>query len=89
MRRFLQHVLPRGFKKMRHYGFMSSRHKQTLARLKLVFGELETESSTELEKTPYRPLYPKCGRAMRWLMRIPPNLLWPSLEEVAQAAGFS
>ena len=28
IRRFLLHVLPRGFKKIRHFGFLSPRHKK-------------------------------------------------------------
>lgn len=72
MRRFLQHVLPRGFKKVRHYGFLSSSHKQTRARLKLVFGELEAETTSEPAKTPYRPLCPVCGQPMRFVMRFAP-----------------
>ena len=29
LRRFLQHVLPSGFQKVRHYGFLSSRRRST------------------------------------------------------------
>jgi hypothetical protein len=28
LRRFLQHVLPKGFMKIRHYGLLASRHRQ-------------------------------------------------------------
>lgn len=70
MQRFLQHVLPRGFKKVRHYGFMSAKHKQTLARLKLVLGEVETESTEEAVKTSWRPVCPECGQEMVLVMRL-------------------
>jgi|GEM_PF-2724165 hypothetical protein len=33
---FLQHVLPKGFQKVRHYGFMHARSKVTLAWLKML-----------------------------------------------------
>jgi hypothetical protein len=34
LRRFLQHVLPRGFQKVRHYGFLSPRSRQHLDALR-------------------------------------------------------
>ena len=34
IRRFLQHVLPKGFVKVRYYGFFSPRHRQQLAALR-------------------------------------------------------
>jgi hypothetical protein len=43
MARFLQHVLPRGFKKIRHYGFLSSRNKLLLARLQYKFGTVDSK----------------------------------------------
>ena len=39
IRRFLQHVLPTGFMKVRHYGFMSSNCTVPLARLRLLILE--------------------------------------------------
>lgn len=50
--RFLQHVLPRGFKKIRHYGFLSSRNKLLLARLQYQFGtvEIKPEQQEELKQ---------------------------------------
>jgi len=84
MRRFLQHVLPRGFKKVRHYGFMSAKHKQTLAGLKLVLGELETEPTTEPVKTIWRPTCPVCGHEMRFVMRLAPYLARASPNEVVK-----
>ena len=33
MRRFLQHVLPKGFTKIRHYGLLSNRQRQARLRL--------------------------------------------------------
>jgi len=34
VRGFLQHTLPKGFRKVRHYGWMSSNSKSTLDRIK-------------------------------------------------------
>ena len=40
IRRFLQHVLPKGFIKIRYYGFLSPKHKDTLCRIKYLLGAL-------------------------------------------------
>ncbi len=64
MRRFLQHVLPRGFKKVRHYGFLSSKHKQTLALLKYILGSVECESLQEPPEDIVKHPCPKCGKEM-------------------------
>ena len=40
IRRFLLHVLPRGFMRLRHYGFLANRHKaQTLSRCRELLGQ--------------------------------------------------
>jgi hypothetical protein len=89
MRRFLQHVLPSGFKKVRHYGFMSAKHKQTLARLKLVLGEVETEPTTEPVKSVWRPLCPVCGHEMRFVMCLAPYPVRASPDEIVKEPVFS
>ena len=43
MRRFLQHVLPRGFHKVRYYGLLSSRNRQLLDQIRR---ELTTNAQT-------------------------------------------
>jgi hypothetical protein len=65
MRRFLQHVLPSGFQKVRYYGFMSSAKKVIFERVKQVLG------SSEIQKTvvSFKPLRavdmcPKCAAKM-------------------------
>jgi len=37
MRRYLQHVLPKGFQKVRYYGFLSSAANKTFEKIKLLF----------------------------------------------------
>jgi len=39
LRRYLQHVLPQGFHKVRYYGLMSPANRQTLRRLQLLLAE--------------------------------------------------
>lgn len=48
MRRFLQHVLPRGFHKIRYYGFLTPKYKQTFNSLKLI---LETSGRNTTDKS--------------------------------------
>ena len=62
MRRFLQHVLPTGFMKVRYYGFLSPTCKVPLENIRtlieLAYGFEVTMS--EVEQTPPMP-HPTCG----------------------------
>jgi hypothetical protein len=74
--RFLQHVLPRGFVKIRYFGFFSSSQSLLLAALRLL---LETDiHSLPLDAlSPALPkdtlLCPSCGKALLRLYTIPPT----------------
>ncbi len=69
IRRFLMHVLPRGFTKIRHYGFLSSRGKQTKLPLckKLTCSSLVSKEKSNTEKLLIKilgrdpKLCPNCG----------------------------
>jgi hypothetical protein len=41
LRRFCLHILPKGFRKIRHYGLLSSRNKRNLRELQIRMGALE------------------------------------------------
>jgi len=81
MRRYLQHVLPHGFTKIRHYGFMSPNCKVTLRRI----CELITHWLIELGKRlppKARPKPPRkkkpwvcehCGGTILWHKFTPPK----------------
>jgi len=64
IRRFLQHVLPRGFKKVRHFGYLSSRNKQLLSVLQYVFGTVEAEPVDEPDSRTNVPRCSVCGKSM-------------------------
>lgn len=76
LRRFALHILPSGFVRMRHYGFLASRNKATL--LNLAKSELEQEKwekvemtwqQTVIEKLNFNPtLCPHCKKGI--LVRI-------------------
>ena len=56
---FLQHVLPSGFKKVRHYGFLSSKQKSTLALLHYILGTVEWQPGEQPLSTVVKHLCPK------------------------------
>ena len=57
IRRFLLHVLPEGFQRIRHYGFLANRYrKQKLARCRELLKMPPPEPKSQ-EKTDYRDLY--------------------------------
>ena len=68
LRRFLLHVLPKGFVRIRHFGFLANRRRATT--LPLCFRLLGAAPQTEQEISPAKdasPLRrcPKCGGPMR------------------------
>ena len=88
LRRFLLHVLPRGFMRIRHYGILANRHReQKLARCRELLGvatlaapqtPLETpdsDTSSEIADDPQRPLAPCpiCGGRMRIIDLLAPQ----------------
>lgn len=55
LRRFLQHVLPQGFHKVRYYGLLSPRNKITMKRLQLLLEERRTVKEEKSADTPPPP----------------------------------
>ena len=82
IRRFLQHVLPKGFIKVRYYGLFSpgNRHRLHLARELL--NVCNSARITDTEQTNAAPSVqaircPKCGRAMEMLETLRPKRCRP------------
>jgi hypothetical protein len=78
IRRFLQHVLPKGFVKVRYYGFLASTCRPQLAALRQLLGPLAADDATDSRfengvdpKTELNSslctavLCPSCGRPMQ------------------------
>lgn len=69
IRRFLLHVLPDGFQRIRHYGFLGHRYRQAkLALCRQLLGVVLTLSSTVLpqDKPDYRDVYERLtGKSLR------------------------
>jgi hypothetical protein len=69
IRRFLQHVLPTGFMKVRYYGFLSPTAKVSLedvkAKVELAHGFALTAPDEDLPPWPH-PVCPVCGGRLRF-----------------------
>lgn len=72
IRRFLQHVLPRGFKKVRHFGVLASRSKLLLAKLRYALGAVGDEEPEEPPED-RAPRCPVCGKRMLLVEIVPPG----------------
>jgi hypothetical protein len=67
--RFLQHVLPKGFVKIRYYGFLSPNKRNLLTVAKYLLGD---RPGSELTQTPSQQyICPHCGAKLRWVKSLP------------------
>ena len=68
MRRFLQHVLPTGFMKIRYYGFMGPGSSIPLERIRsLIQSSLGFKEQRPIEtpKSSPKPICPECGAGLK------------------------
>jgi hypothetical protein len=79
--RFLQHVLPKGFVKVRYYGFFAATQRAKLVSLQQQLGILPAPllaAQTQPETSPIPPLpkfrCPQCGQPMLFQRTLPPTL---------------
>ncbi|NIS83592.1 MAG: IS91 family transposase [Anaerolineales bacterium] len=78
IRRFLQHVLPKGFVKVRYYGFFSHGNRHLLNQIRRLLGNANTAKQTTPQQahpaSQDRALRcPKCGQAMRLIETLQPK----------------
>jgi hypothetical protein len=79
LRRFLQHVLPRGMHKVRYYGIWNPAHRKLLRRLQLLIGgasdpevpgeQSETSEESDGETSPPPKPCPRCGQGNMILVK--------------------
>lgn len=78
VRRYLQHALPAGFHRVRHYGFMHGRSKEKLAAIRELLGAPPVPKAPKHPDEPAPAMFcPRCGEAMRLVghrSRAPPHL---------------
>jgi hypothetical protein len=73
LRRFLQHVLPDGFMKVRHFGFLHASCTVSLATIRLLIVQAPPGEDQPPPHTPPPPRAarcPTCGAPMRVVMRL-------------------
>jgi hypothetical protein len=74
LRRFFLHLLPRGFVRIRNFGFLANRRRAILLPLcrQLLDASADNPATTTRSATHSEPLWrcPKCGGAMHFIERI-------------------
>jgi len=73
--RFLQHVLPKNFVKIRYYGFMAPSKKNQPAVAKYLMGDIEISETTPTVNQPH--ICPYCGANPRWVKSLPKSTRAP------------
>jgi hypothetical protein len=78
IRRFLQHILPKGFQKVRYYGFFSSGQRHRLQQARHLLGAASPPVSAPAAQPPAQPptpciLCPTCRRPMRRTQTLLPQ----------------
>lgn len=72
IRRFLQHVLPKGFVKIRYFGFFAPGNRKRLKLAQLLLPTPASSLSTSLPVTPATAIAcPRCGKPLTLLHAIP------------------
>ena len=82
IRRFLQHVLPPGFMKVRHYGFLNPNSGISIEKISQLITLIHDVIRVLLPQIPYRRKKglrcPRCGHDLRFLAFVKPVPLWAS-----------
>lgn len=82
IRRFLQHVLPKGFVKVRYYGLLAAANRPLLDQARQLLNPAVAQAipanADRQGKDPVDPpRCPKCGAALRFVERLKPKTRWP------------
>jgi hypothetical protein len=88
IRRFLQHVLPKGFVKVRYYGIFSSGNRKLLAAVRKMLGVLSKDKclTENTKKNELDLRCPSCGCSMHYLQTLRPRSHPPPPELLLEAA---
>jgi hypothetical protein len=83
IRRFLVHVLPKGFVRIRHFGFMANAQRSaSLQRCRQLLRTSPVISSTDSASAPSGWFCPKCGGPMIVVQRLTAiQLMWKFVSE--------
>jgi Putative transposase/Transposase zinc-binding domain len=93
LRRFLQHVLPKGFVKMRHYGLLANRQRQqrlhACRRLLITAATVPLAPPPILPATAPPPCCPQCGGQRLVRSPVPRQRPTPALNAAAERCDSS
>jgi hypothetical protein len=84
IRRFLQHVLPEGWQKVRHCGFLHASCALSPATIRLLMGQGPPRPGQPPPRTPPPPRATRCatcGAPMHVVMRV-----WTSLKDFVETS---
>jgi hypothetical protein len=76
LRRFLQHVLPTGFQRVRHFGWLSGAAKTRWERIQALLDWRPAPVPQPSTLHPHLPLCPRCQKPMRLLGTLPRSPPW-------------
>jgi hypothetical protein len=76
IRRFLQHVLPNNFMKVRYYGYLSAASRKKLVKLRkmLYLDSIPAKLKNTYPALVKVPLCPVCGSVLQWIKKLPVGL---------------
>jgi Putative transposase len=81
IRRFLQHVLPDHFVKVRYYGLLSPSNRHLLDQARQLLTTVTQSDSSNTDREPKVTIdalrCPRCGSILRLLERLKPKSRWP------------
>lgn len=78
LQRFLQHVLPKGFVKVRYYGLFSPSKRHLLPTIQLILGKVQPiVQTTEQTNASTAIACPTCGQPMPWVCEVRPRARCP------------
>ncbi len=78
LQRFLQHILPKGFVKVRYFGFFAPNRRTVLKSVQACLSALPHENpqaETDATASPNPLLCPACGKPMIFLRDLPPSAI--------------
>jgi hypothetical protein len=72
MRRYLQHVLPKGFVKVRYFGLLATKKRKNLDHVNELIGKRLCRKSSSYPKKPKKSMTcPECGNVLIFVCEIP------------------
>jgi hypothetical protein len=88
LRRFLQHILPKGLPRVRYFGWLANRRRGRLLPLCRKLLQQDPNPPAEPED-PYIPHCPRCHGEMRIIERLTAAQLWKAFQRMAYVRDTS